>query len=111
MSVEALQSDKRRKNESLMLSIREDAQWSGALLQACKDDMAKGRMDQGRKAEEMGSELDRVTLSSRFPVVQGTLPETFPYRQIFASRFACCARDAARWNAEGATMRRFLAVG
>ena len=82
MSVEALQSDKRRKNESLMLSIREDAQWSGALLQACKGDMAKGRMDQGRKAEEMGSELDRVTLSSRFPVVQGTLPETFPYRQF-----------------------------
>ena len=69
ISVAQLKEDRKSKNERLIQSIRQDTQWAEVLLQACKDDVNKGRMEAIRLEHE--ADLSRITLSPRFAIVQG----------------------------------------
>ena len=74
--VETLQENRLSKNKKLVDTLREECRWSDSLMQLCKEDAQKGRMEMPRHAHE--ANLDQVTLSPRFAVIQGVKPDGSP---------------------------------
>jgi hypothetical protein len=102
-TLEELRGQREIKNKDLIASLRESPH-SEKLLQSCKDDAAKGRMEQVRLAHECN--LAAVTLSPRFAVEQGKRLGFFCQFPLGVVR-ACAAHDrnkSGRFN-EGAPHR------
>ena len=69
LTVKQLEQQRTKSNSDILKKIKDDTKMSSQLLQACQDDQAKGRMDRPRLSHEV--DLEVVTLSPRFAVVQG----------------------------------------
>ena len=68
VSLKELRSQRKANNSALIASLKEDIH-SVKLLQSCREDAEKGRMEPVRLAQDC--DLSVVTLSPRFAVEQG----------------------------------------